>query len=64
MATGRLITRTTDEPGVIGAHGGEAARAPALLWLERLLLIVGVAALGYFLYVNIETRLYQAMENR
>ena len=35
-----------------------------LLWLERLLLLVGITALGYFLYVTIETRLYQAMENR
>lgn len=39
------------------------SRAP-LLWLERLLVLAGIAALGYFLYVNIETRLYQAMENR
>jgi sortase A len=64
MAIGRLITRTADEPGLIGAQGGEAAGATALRWLERLLLIVGIAALGYFAYVNVETRLYQAMENR
>jgi sortase A len=64
MAIGRLITRTVDDRGLVRADGADGIGAAALLWLERLLLIVGVAALGYFLYVNIETRLYQAMENR
>lgn len=56
MAIGRLITQTLDEPGESGRR--------ALLWLEGLLLLIGAAALGYFLYVSIQTRLYQAMENR
>lgn len=33
-------------------------------WLERLLLVVGLALVGYYVYVSVETRLYQAMENR
>lgn len=33
-------------------------------WLERLLLVVGLALIGYYVYVQVETRLYQAMENR
>jgi sortase A len=33
-------------------------------WLERVLLVVGLALVGYFVYVQVETRLYQAMENR
>ncbi len=63
MAIGRLITQTLDEPGGADApHTG--ASGAWLLWLERLLLLVGIATLGYFLYVTVETRLYQAMENR
>lgn len=33
-------------------------------WLERALLLVGLALVGYYVYVSVETRLYQAMENR
>jgi len=33
-------------------------------WLERILLIAGLVLLGYYGYVSIETRLYQAVENR
>ena len=64
MAIGRLITQTLDEPGVAGAPCAGEGGTRALLWLERLLLLTGAAALGYFLYVSIETRLYQAMEHR
>jgi len=32
--------------------------------LERLLLIIGVACLGYYILVSIEAALYQALENR
>jgi sortase A len=35
-----------------------------LSWLERLLLIVGIASLGYYAYVSAETALYQAYETR
>lgn len=64
MAIGRLITQTFDEPGRAGAPGAGERGTRVLLWLERLLRLIGAAALGYFLYVSIETRLYQAMENR
>src|SRR5688500_13099903 len=64
MAIGRLITQTVDERSAVGAHRAGGAATRPLLWLERLLLIIGAAALGYFLYVTIETHLYQAMENR
>lgn len=33
-------------------------------FLERLLLVVGLALVGYYVYVTVETHLYQAMENR
>jgi sortase A len=33
-------------------------------WLERLLLAVGIASLGYFGYVSAESRLYQELEHR
>ena len=65
MAIGRLITQTTgDELAGFVRPLPRPAPARGLVWLERLLLVIGVAALGYFLYVNIETRLYQAFENR
>src|SRR5688572_15892923 len=64
MAIGRLITQTLDEPGFAGAPCADGSGTRPLLWLERLLLIIGAAGLGYFLYVSIEARLYQAMENR
>jgi sortase A len=35
-----------------------------LIWLERLLLIVGIVLIGYYAYVSAETYLYQAYENR
>lgn len=58
MAIGRLITQTGDEPGA-GRSGSKA-----LLRLERLFLLIGAAALGYYFYVNVEARLYQEMETR
>jgi sortase A len=35
-----------------------------LRWFERVLLVVGLALVGYYVYVSVETYLYQAMENR
>jgi len=32
--------------------------------LERLLIVIGLASLGYFAYVSAESRLYQELENR
>jgi sortase A len=39
-------------------------RAPILKLIERILLIVAIACLGYYGYVSAETMLYQAQENR
>jgi sortase A len=39
-------------------------RRRGLLWLERLLLIVGIVLVGYYAYVSAESHLYQAYENR
>ena len=65
MATWRPTT-----PAPADAHGPLPPQAPrkrprgVLLWLERLLLIVAVATLGYYTYVSAEAYLYQAYENR
>lgn len=64
MAIDHRITQTRGERAVVGAARAGGARVRPLLWLERLLLLVAAAALGYFIYVQIETRLYQAMETR
>lgn len=39
-------------------------RTNALRWLERALLVIGLAFLGYCVYVWTEAYLYQKMENR
>jgi sortase A len=39
-------------------------RTSVLRLLERILLIAGLALVGYYVYVSVETYLYQAMENR
>lgn len=60
MAIGRIITRApdNDEPQ-------RSRRRPRRLkWLERSLFVVGLICLGYFAYVSVEARLYQAIENR
>lgn len=41
-----------------------AGTSSALWWLERVLLVVALACLGYYGYVSAETMLYQAYENR
>ena len=35
-----------------------------LRWLERVLLVIGIASLGYYTYVSAEAALYQAFEER
>jgi len=39
-------------------------RIDLVRWLERALLVVGLALVAYFVYVQVETYLYQTMENR
>jgi sortase A len=64
MAIDRLITPAPgDEWGPLPPH---AVRPRSWVWraLERVLLVIGLVSLGYFAYVVVETRLYQAFENR
>lgn len=64
MAIGRLITQSPTEGR---AWRGRAGRSPAIRVvraIERLLLILGVVFLGYYVYVAAEARLYQNLENR
>lgn len=67
MATWRLITPApADDRGPLPPHAspGSRRRRRALLWLERILLVVAIVSLGYYTYVSAETYLYQAYENR
>jgi sortase A len=61
----RLITLTpSDERGPLPPHAHRRRSRRGLRWLERLLLIVGIACLGYYGYVSAEAALYQAYETR
>src|SRR5688572_31169017 len=50
--------------GPLPPHATPPPRRSALRWLERLLLVVGIACLGYYGYVSAEAALYQAYETR
>jgi sortase A len=59
------IPAPADERGPLPPHAATPPRRRrGLLWLERLLLIVGILSLGYYSYVSAESYLYQAYENR
>jgi sortase A len=65
MATWRPVTlRLTDAPGPLPPDTNPPRSSRGLRLLERLLLIVGIACLGYYGYVSAETALYQAYETR
>ena len=67
MATWRPTTSSpADGWGPLPPHSiPRRRRGRGLLsWLERLLLVVGIASLGYYAYVSAETALYQAYESR
>ena len=65
MATFRLITSPpADDFGPLPPHAAAPRQRRVLLWLERLLLVVGIVLVGYYGYVSAETYLYQAYENR
>jgi sortase A len=65
MATRRPVERAPgDAWGPLPPHATPAPRPAILRWLERLLLAVGIACVGYYGYVSAETMLYQAYENR
>jgi sortase A len=65
MAIGRLITLAPgDEWGPLPPHADPRTRGRVWRSLERLLIVVGLASLGYYAYVSVESRLYQELENR
>ena len=66
MATWRPITPArADDRGPLPPHASPVTRRPrALRWLERVLLVIAIASLGYYAYVSAERYLYQAYENR
>jgi sortase A len=65
MATWRPVTLSPDNGwGPLPPHATPPPRRKVLRWLERLLLIVGIASLGYYAYVSAETAIYQAYETR
>lgn len=65
MATWRPVTLAlSNEWGPLPPHAAPPPRPSALRWLERLLLVIGIACLGYYGYVSAETALYQAQEIR
>jgi len=66
MATWRPITPApADNRGPLPPHASPARRRiRALLWLERILIVIAIVSLGYYAYVSAETYLYQAYENR
>lgn len=65
MVIGRLITQPPDDRwGPLPPHADPRPRGRVWRSLERLLVIIGLASLGYFGYVAAESRLYQAFENR
>jgi|SRR5687767_430256 len=58
-------TLTPDDGwGPLPPHATPPPRRSALRWLERLLLVIGIACLGYYGYVSAESALYQAYETR
>ena len=50
--------------GPLPPHATPPPRRSALRWLERILLVIGIACLGYYGYVSAESALYQAYETR
>ena len=63
MATRRATPAPTDRWGPLPPHANRPRRA-TVRWLERILFLIAFACLGYYAYVVVEARLYQAMENR
>jgi sortase A len=65
MAISRPVTMTPDDPwGPLPPHATPRRPRQVLRWAERLLLVIGIAFLGYYAYVSAETALYQAYETR
>jgi sortase A len=65
-----VSTWSRNRPRGIERDGDPDATPPrrrtsrARRWLERLLVLIGVVCLGYFLYVYVEAQLYQSFEEQ
>jgi sortase A len=64
MATPSLIRPVLDDAGLAGGEQATRLRREAMRWSERLLILVGILCVAYYLYVYAEARLYQAFEDR
>jgi len=53
-----------DDRGLAPGRRAARSRRTTLRWAERLLILVGILCLGYFLYTYAEASLYQAFEDR
>jgi sortase A len=53
-----------DDRGLAPGRRTTGSRRKTVRWAERLLILVGVVCLGYYLYTYAETSLYQAFEDR
>lgn len=59
-----LLPPPGDEWGPLPPHASERPRRRGWRWLERMLLVIAFVSLGYYGYVALEARMYQAFENR
>jgi sortase A len=64
MATPNTIRLELDDRGLAPSSRAGRSRRKRLRWLERLLILVGIVCVGYFVYTYAEARLYQAFEDR
>ena len=65
MATWRPVTLTPNDGwGPLPPHATPPPPRRLMRWLARLLLVIGIAGLGYYGYVSAESALYQAYEMR
>jgi len=64
MGTRSPIRLELDDRGLAPSRRAPRSRRKTLRWTERLLILIGVLCLGYFLYTYAEASLYQALEDR
>ena len=64
MGTPNTIRLELDDRGLAPSRRAPRSRRTTLRWVERLLILIGVVCLGYFLYTYAEATLYQAFEDR
>ena len=64
MATPNTIRLELDDRGLAPSRRAARSRRKTSKWVERLLILIGVLCLGYFLYTYTEATLYQAFEDQ